>query len=319
MNLAHLLRRLIGSLVAIFASSVIIFSIFFILPGGDPAKRLAGRAATPETIQEIRESYGFDRPLYQQYASTMKKFFTDDLISYTNHTHVVSEIFGRIEPTVSVAVGATLLGSLLTVLSALVGAVWRGRAPAFAVSAISMIVISTPGIYLIAQLRTWVSVEHRLLPLGGYTSLTDGPADWLYHLLLPWFVLSLAIFAVSGRLLTSNLVDAMQAPYVKTARAKGVPWLRIWVRHVLPNAVLPVVTTLGLELAGLLGGGTILVETIFDIHGIGQYAAQAVQTLDLPILIGVGLVGSTVVIVVNAAVDVTYPLIDPRAGVRDDG
>ena len=136
---------------------------------------------------------------------------------------------------------------------------------------------------------------------------------WLRHMILPWTVLSLAIFAVSGRLLTANLIDALSHPYVKTARAKGASPSRIWLKHVLPNAILPIFTTLSLEFAGLIGGGSILVESLFNIPGNGQYADEALYSLDLPVLIALTLVGSVVVIAVNTAVDLVYPLIDPRA------
>jgi peptide/nickel transport system permease protein len=131
-------------------------------------------------------------------------------------------------------------------------------------------------------------------------------------MLMPWFCLSLAIFAYGGRLLTANLIDALGHPYVKTARAKGASGTRVWLKHILPNSILPIVTILGLELAGLLAGA-ILVEALFNVPGNGQYAAEALNQLDLPVLITLTLVGSVVVITVNTAVDLLYPLIDPRA------
>lgn len=313
MRFRYAQRRLAGSVVAVFLSSVVVFAVFFVLPGGDPAVRIAGRTATPETIVAVRVSYGFNRPLYDQYLTMMGKLFTNRLESYVTHADVVSQVLSRIGPTFSVAVGATVLGGTLTVISATIGAAYRGRVPAAVVSGLSMVLVSMPAIYLMTVLQYGLGERSNLLPVGGYVSFAQSPWGWFQHLILPWTVLSLGIFAVSGRLLTANMIDTLGQPYVKTAHAKGASSARIWFGHVLPNAVLPVVTTLGLEFAGLLGGGAILVETVFDIPGDGQYASEAVQTLDIPVLIGLSLVGSIIVIVVNALVDLLYPLIDPRA------
>jgi peptide/nickel transport system permease protein len=313
MRSGQIVRRLAGSVMAVFVSSVVVFVLFFVIPGGDPAARIAGRDATPETIIAVRRSYGFDRPLYDQYLTMMHNLLTNRLESYVTHTRVVSEIGARFPATLSVAVGAALIGTVLTIASGLIGAVYRGRVPAAVVSVLSMVIVSLPIIYLVAELQGQVSTRAPFLPVGGYVSITTSVTGWLQHMILPWTVLSLAIFAVSGRLLTANLIDALSHPYVKTARAKGASPGRIWVKHVLPNAILPVVTTLSLEFAGLVGGGSILIESLFNIPGDGQYAAEALNTLDLPVLIGMTLVGSVVVIAVNVAVDILYPLLDPRA------
>jgi peptide/nickel transport system permease protein len=313
MRLGPIIRRLAGSVVAIFLGSIVVFVIFFVMPGGDPAARIAGRTATPELIAAVRHSYGFDRPLYLQYLAMMHKLVTNQLESYATHTMVVSQIFSRFPATLSVAIGATVIGAALTIVSGMIGAIYRGRVPAAAVTALSMVIVSVPVIYVIAELQQQVSGRWSVIPVGGYVGFNTNLAGWFQHMILPWTVLSLAIFAVSGRLLTANLIDALTHPYVKTARAKGASWRRIWLKHVLPNAILPIVTTLSLEFAGLIGGGAILVESLCDISGDGQYAAEALLTLDLPVLIGLTLVGSVVVITVNATVDILYPLIDPRS------
>jgi peptide/nickel transport system permease protein len=313
MSLNQVLRRLVGSVIAIFLSSVTVFVLFFVMPGGDPAARIAGRQASPETVLAVRHSYGFDRPLYDQYITMMHNLMTNRLISYSTHAKILSEMWARFPATLSVAIGAIFLGALLTIASGMIGAIYRGRIPAALITTISLVIVSLPIVFIVAEIQRQISSRISLLPVGGYVSFETSTTGWLQHMILPWSVLSLAIFAFSGRLLTANLIDALSHPYVKTIRAKGASSRRIWLKHVLPNAILPIFTTLGLEFAGLIGGGSILVETLINIPGNGQYAASALSTLDLPVLIALTLVGSVVVITVNAIVDFMYPLIDPRA------
>jgi peptide/nickel transport system permease protein len=243
----------------------------------------------------------------------MHNLMTNRLISYSTHAKILSEMWARFPATLSVAIGAIFLGALLTIASGMIGAIYRGRIPAALITNISLVIVSLPIVFIVAEIQRQISSRISLLPVGGYVSFETSTTGWLQHMILPWSVLSLAIFAFSGRLLTANLIDALSHPYVKTIRAKGASSRRIWLKHVLPNAILPIFTTLGLEFAGLIGGGSILVETLINIPGNGQYAASALSTLDLPVLIALTLVGSVVVITVNAIVDFMYPLIDPRA------
>jgi peptide/nickel transport system permease protein len=307
---SQIIRRLVGSVIAIFSCSVAVFVLFFIMPGGDPAARIAGRQATPETIVAVRKAYGFNRPLYDQYLTMMHNLVSNNLISYTTHTKVVSAMVSRFPATLSIAIGAMAIGAALTIASGMIGAIYRGRIPAALIAVVSLVIVSLPIIFVVAELQRHTA---SLVPVGGYVSFTTSITGWFQHMILPWTVLSLAIFAVSGRLLTANLIDALSYPHVKTARAKGASRTRIWLKHVLPNAILPIFTTLSLEFAGLIGGGSILVETLFNVPGNGQYADEALNSLDLPVLIAMTLVGSVVVITVNAAVDLLYPVIDPRA------
>ena len=313
MYLTALLRRLVGSIIAIFVSSVCVFVLFFVMPGGDPAVRIAGRYATPETIAAVRKAYGFNRPLYVQYITMMHNLVTNNLVSYQTHTKVLSQVVSRYPATLSLAVGAIVMGATLTIASGMIGAIYRGRIPAALIAGVSLVIVSLSVIFVVGELQSQVSTRASFLPVGGYVGITTSFTGWFQHMILPWTVLSLAIFAFSGRILTANLIDALSSPYVKTARAKGASPSRIWLKHVLPNAILPIVTTLGLEFAGLIGGGSILIEALFNVPGIGQYADEALGSLDLPILIALTLLGSAVVIAVNLAVDLLYPVIDPRA------
>ena len=167
MTTGPILRRLGGSLVAIFLSSVAVFVIFFVMPGGDPAARIAGRQATPEVIASVRVSYGFDRPVYDQYLTMMHKLVTNQLVSYTNHTRVVSEMASRFPATLSLAIGAIIIGAALTIVSGLIGAIYRNRLPGAAVAVVSMVIVSLPIIFVVALLQTAGEFESRCLARWG--------------------------------------------------------------------------------------------------------------------------------------------------------
>jgi peptide/nickel transport system permease protein len=151
-----------------------------------------------------------------------------------------------------------------------------------------------------------------IFPDGQYVPLTENPVEWFYHLLLPWFVLAVLFIGFYGRVLRSNILDAINEDYVRTARAKGLAPRRVLIKHVLRNSLIPVVTLFGLDFAGVVGGGAILTETVFDLKGVGQYAADAVGTLDLPPIMAVTLIGAFFIVFFNALVDFLYAYLDPR-------
>ena len=164
MHLSPVVRRLIGSIVAIFLSSVTVFLLFFVMPGGDPAARIAGRTATPEIIAEVRNSYGFNRPLYDQYLTMMHNLVTNRLISYTTHAKVLSEMWSRFPATLSVAIGATVIGATLTIASGMIGAIFRGRLPAVLIAALSMVIVSLSIVFVVAEVQRAVSARDSFLP-----------------------------------------------------------------------------------------------------------------------------------------------------------
>jgi peptide/nickel transport system permease protein len=149
-------------------------------------------------------------------------------------------------------------------------------------------------------------------PDGGYVPLTDSPTAWAHHLILPWFCLSVLFIGFYGRVLRSNMLDAMNEDYVRTARAKGLSGKRVIRRHVLRLSLIPIITLFGLDFAAVLGGGAILTETVFDLKGVGWYAAQSVGSLDLPPIMGVTLYGAFFIVVFSAVVDILYVFLDPR-------
>ena len=159
--------------------------------------------------------------------------------------------------------------------------------------------------YFLAEQRSW-------FPDGGYIPLTTNPAQWFYHLLLPWFTLAVLFIGFYGRVLRSNILDTINDDYVRTARAKGLSPRRVMVKHVLRNSLIPIVTLFGLDFAAVLGGGAILTETVYELHGVGFYARTAIGNLDLPPLMGVTLFGAFFIVMFSTIVDVVYAWLDPR-------
>jgi len=160
--------------------------------------------------------------------------------------------------------------------------------------------------------RYFLAEKHTIFPDGGYVPLTESPAQWFWHLILPWFVLAVLFIGFYGRVLRGNILDTINEDYVRTAKAKGLPPRRIMRKHVLRTSLIPIITLFGLDFASVLGGGAILTETVFDLHGVGWYAAQSVGDLDLPPIMGVTLYGAFFIVIFTALVDFLYAYLDPR-------
>jgi peptide/nickel transport system permease protein len=306
------IRRIIGAVLVLFAVSVLVFAIFVVVPSGDPAVRIAGKNANDQLIANIRETWGFDQPFYVQYWRMMQKTFSGDLKSYTNQTNVVEQIKEGLPATFSLSIGAALIWLTVGVLVGIVAAVKAGKLSDRVVTILALIGISMPVFWLGIIARYYLAEKNTFFPDGEYVPLMDNPAQWLYHLILPWCVLAVLFIGFYGRVLRSNILDTINEDYVRTARAKGIDPRRVMARHVLRNSMIPIVTLFGLDFAGVLGGGAILTETVFDLHGVGQYAAQSVRNFDLPPIMGVALYGAFFIVLFNAIVDFLYAYLDPR-------
>ncbi len=294
------------------AISVVVFAIFVLIPGGDPALRIAGKNATPQNIVNIRHSWGFDRPVYVQYERMMGKVLRGDLVSYTNQQNVVQQIVAGMPATFSLTIGAGLIWLVLGIVVGTVAAVTADRFSSTLITVVALTGISLPVFWLGVVSRYLLAEQHRLLPDGEYVSLTSDPARWLTHLVLPWAVLAVGYIGFYGRVLRGNALDMMHEDFVRTAKAKGIGHRAVLVRHVLRNSVLPIVTLFGLDFAATLGGGAILTETVFDLHGVGQYAALSIGNFDLPPIMGVTLYGAAFIVMFSVVVDVFYAYLDPR-------
>jgi peptide/nickel transport system permease protein len=307
-------RRLLGMLVVLFAVSVIVFLVFNVIPNSDPAARIAGQKSAGDTqlIQNIEEEWGFDESLPVQYVTMMKLIFTGELISYESQTNVVEEIEAGIPATLSLCIGAAVIWMALAILFGYISAIRAGGIADRLLTILALIGISMPVFWLAGVLLIYLTFKVELFPGGGYVGLTEDPVDWAYHLILPWVTLAVLYIGFYSRLLRSNMLDTMNEDHVRTARAKGLPEHRVRTRHVLRNSLIPIVTLFGLDFGAVVGGGAILTESLFDLHGVGQYAAESVGALDLPPLMAITLFGAFFIVFFNTLVDIAYARLDPR-------
>jgi peptide/nickel transport system permease protein len=312
--IAFLVRRLIGALLVLIAVSFITYLIFVKIPGGDPAFRIAGRTATAQNIADIREKLHLNDPFYSQYWAMMKSLFNGTLVSYSSQLNVVDQIKSGIPATFSLCIGAAIIWLFFGILVGIISAVTAGRWSDRVITVGALIGISLPVFWLGLITRYVFAQGHpfAFMPDGGYVPLTSNPWQWFVHLLMPWWVLAILFIGFYGRVLRSNILDTINEDFVRTAKAKGLPYQRVLVKHVLRNSLIPIVTLFGLDFAAVIGGSAILTETVFDLKGVGWYAAQSVGDLDLPPIMGVTLYGAFFIVVFNALVDFFYAYLDPR-------
>ena len=315
-----ILRRFGQMLFVLVGISVMVFAIFFATPGSDPAARIAGRNASPEVLEAVRKSFGFDQPFYMQYLLMMKRIFiTGDLTSFVNRGwKVVPAVIDTLPVTLSLVVGAAILWVVFAIIIGVVAAATRGRWPDKLLMVLGLIGISIPVFWLgsvanlITQSRfkdTWM---FSWVPPLGYVNFTESPKGWFLALVIPWITLAILYIGLYGRVLRANLIEAMQEDYVRTARAKGLSETRILLKHALRTSLISFVTLFGLDFGALVGGSALLTEVVFNLHGIGKLTYDALLSLDLPIIMTTVLYASFFVVIANALVDVAYIFLDPR-------
>jgi peptide/nickel transport system permease protein len=320
---AFIIRRLLGMLLVLFLVSLLVFAVFILVPSGDPASRIAGKNPTQQNVINIRKKWGFDKPFYVQYVRMMEKAWNglmgekdpyEVLSSFANQTNVVDQIKKGLPATFSLAIGAGLIWLFFGIVVGVIAAVTAGKWSDRLITVLALVGISMPVFWLGIVARYFLAEkpENPWFPDGGYVPLTEDPVEWAHHLILPWFVLAVLFIGFYGRVLRSNILDTINEDYVRTARAKGLTPKRVLLKHVLRNSLIPIVTLFGLDFAAVLGGGAILTETVFELHGVGWYAAQSVGDLDLPPIMGVTLYGAFFIVLFSAIVDVVYAFLDPR-------
>jgi len=315
--LAFLIRRGIGAVLVCVAVTFIVFLIFIVVPGGGKlgtAERIAGKNATTQNVINIEHQWGFDRPIYVQYAKLMQKMFTGQLVSYTSQQNVISQIWQGVPITFSLTIGAGIIWLFFGILVGVISAVTAGRLSDRLITVLALIGISMP-VFWLGIIARYYLAEGGLtsfFPDGEYVGITQSPGQWFFHLLLPWIVLAVLFIGFYGRVLRGNILDTINEDYVRTAKAKGLSPRRILVKHVLRTSLIPVITLFGLDFASVLGGGAILTETVFDLHGVGEYAAQSINNFDLPPIMGVTMYGAFFIVVFSVLVDLFYAYLDPR-------
>ncbi|MEA2423469.1 MAG: peptide/nickel transport system permease protein [Thermoleophilaceae bacterium] len=312
-----IVRRLLWVIVLLFVVSFVTFIIFYLFPSADPAALRAGRQPNPQLVEQIRHNLGLDNPWYQQYFDYMKRLVLhfDFGYSYQNNISVRQQIFDRLPATISLAVGAAVI---FLVLGIVVGTI-SGTRPRSKLDRVTMgaslVAISAPVYWLgLVSLFLFANDIGKFKIFDGagtYVPISEDPSQWFGSLLLPWLVLAASFTAVYARLLRGNLIEVMSEDYIRTARAKGLPERRVVLRHGVRSAITPLVTAAGIDI-GVLLGGAILTESVFNIPGIGRLAYDSIQNSDLPMIQGTVLIGALFIISANLIVDVLYAFIDPR-------
>jgi len=315
-----LLGRLAGLVAVLVAISVMVFVIFNVIPGGDPALRLAGRHPTQQNIRQIRHDWGFDQPLYTQYFDMMNHLFIErDLISYQDQTPVLPAIRRGIPRTLSLAIGAALIWMIFGITIGVLSGLYQGRWLDRVLTVVALAGVSIPIFWLGAVLLYVLTYKYHSWPVfswippGGYVPFTQDPAQWATHLFLPWITLAVVSIGFYARVVRNSLLDTRHQDYVRTAKAKGLSPSRVLVRHTLRTCLIPVVTLFGLDFGAVVGGTVILIEPIFGLEGVGQYAQESVAHLDLPPLMALTLYGAFFVVFFNMLADLAYLWLDPRS------
>jgi ABC-type dipeptide/oligopeptide/nickel transport system permease component len=299
---SFLLRRFGQSIATLFAVSVFAFAMIHLVPG-DPVTIALGSHATPESVAQLRHQLGLDRSLVQQYLSFIGNALRGNLgVSIRSDQSVYDEIVSRAGSTIVLALAATMLAVVFGVGIGVIAAISR-RSIDLGVMTTALAGLSMPTFWSGILLILLFGLTWHLLPVVG-----DGG---LSALILPAVTLALPAAAVLARITRGSMLEVLGQDFVRTARAKGIGRARVVLRHALPNAIVPVVTIVGLQIGGLLSG-TVVVESLFARPGVGRLAVQAIQERDFPVVQGVVLLAGLVFVVVNLLTDLLYPMLDPR-------
>ncbi len=308
------LRRLVALVPLLFVVTLLVWALLLLVPG-DPAISLAGETATDEQIEAIRQSLGLNDPIHVRYGKWLGNVVQGDLgTSLFTSYRVTDAIRDRIAVTISLVGSALLLSIAIGVPAGILAAVKRGRLLDRVLTFGTSVGVALPNFWLGLILVTYLSLKLGWFPSGGFVSMTQDPLQWLRHITLPVVTLALAGAAEIGRQMRSSMVDVLDRDFIRTHRAKGLSGSRVVSRYALKNALMPVVTVAGLQVARLFGLSTI-VEQIFNLPGIGQLAIDSVFKRDVPMIQGVVLMVTMLVVFVNLVVDVSYGYINPK--VRD--
>jgi peptide/nickel transport system permease protein len=301
--LPRLLIRLFWSAVTLFGTAVLIFFLVNAVPG-DVARIIAGPKASAAVLQQIHREYHLDQPVWQRFGYYLAQLAHGDLgHSYVTDQPVARAILTHLPVTATLAVTAVVMWLALAVPLGVLTAKYRGGWFDRGVLVAATLSLSLPSFWLARMLQYWLAYKLGWFPVAGFNGFVS--------LLLPGATLALLFAGYYARLIHTNMVEVLDSPYVRGARAKGLPELAVLFRHALPNALIPMVTLLGMDVAGLLGG-VLFTENVFALPGIGTLAVQSVFNLDVPMIMGTVLFSAFAVVTANLVVDLLYGWIDPR-------
>lgn len=332
--LVFTVRRLFAAVVMLFIVSVATFVLFYALPN-NPARLACGQRCTPEIIANLSHTLGYDQPITKQYTDFLtglvrERKFPDDPVqeanapqtifrcsapclgySYAQNGPVTDLVKKALPITISIAFVAFVMWTVSGVLLGIVAALRKGTIVDRGLVALSLIGFSLPTFFIGLLLQQFIAIQFGLWPLPSWVPITENPAAWLQNLVLPSLTLAIIYAATYVRLTRAYMLETMTEDYVRTARAKGLGERSVVFKHGLRAALTPIVTQAGLDL-GVLLGGAVITETIFNFNGIGKLALDAVRNLDLAIIVPLVLIAATFVILANLIVDLMYAAIDPR-------
>jgi len=306
-----ILRRFLAIIPVLFLVSIIIFSLINVIPG-DAARLFLGEEAPPEAVAALRHELGLDQPVYVQYLRWVGGMLHGDFgYSFKDHRPVLATVLEKI-PVTGELTAASLLVAWTIAIPAGAVAAWRQRTVVdYSASAAALAGLSIPNFWLGIMLIYLFAVHLHWLPASGWIPLTQDVVHNLRALVMPACVLGLVLSAVVMRQLRSSMIEVLSADFVRTAKAKGLGGWIVVVRHALRNAVIPVITVMGIQMGTLLGGA-VVTETIFAVPGLGQLAVNSIYGRDYPMLEGVVLFSALAILLINLAVDILYSVIDPR-------
>jgi peptide/nickel transport system permease protein len=324
----YLIRRLLWAGVLFIAVTIVSYIIFFLVPA-EPARLIAGPQAPPDQVERVRKQMGLDDPVYQQYGRFLGGLMPFSFAggphfkppslgrSYATRQPVTEIIKDAAPVTASLVFGGAILWMLIAVPVGILSALRPRSLLDRSAMVFVLIGISAHPVWIGLILIYFVGYKAGLTPLGGYCDMIDpstdcgGPIEWAHSLILPWITFAILFAALYVRMIRANVLEAMNEDYVRTARAKGAPEWLVMRSHVLRNAMLPVVTMLGMDI-GVALGGAIFTESVFGLPGLGRSALQALEGFDLPAVMGIVVFATICVIVFNLFVDLLYAIIDPR-------
>jgi peptide/nickel transport system permease protein len=303
----YISRRLLQAALILLGVSFITFFLLYVLPA-DPVRQIAGRSATPQTVANIRAQLGLDQPFIIQYWNYMTGLVQGDLgRSYLQKTDVATLIAARLPASLLLMAAGIGMELVIGLSMGIIAALWRGRTIDNGLMMTSFVTVSAPQFVVALLLLYLFAVKLGWFPIGGYGT----PA----HLVLPALTLGILGSGWYARMMRSSMIEVLRADFIRTARAKGVTRRQVILRHAMPNAILPIIAMIGIDI-GIFMGGIVIVESVFGWPGIGQLAWQAIQRVDIPIIMGVTLVSACAIVLGNLLADLVTPLIDPRIRIR---
>ncbi len=304
---AYLIRRLVAAVLILLGVAAITFFLLYVLPA-DPVRQIAGRSATAQTVENIRHQLGLDQPFPVQFGRYLAGLTQGDLgHSYLQKTDVATLIGARLPASLLLMAGGIFCELMIGLTLGVIAALRRGSALDQGLMVGSFVAVSAPQFVVGLLLLYIFAVKLDWFPISGYGSFSN--------LVLPSVTLGILGSGWYSRMMRSSMIDVLRADYIRTARAKGLGRARVVLRHALPNAILPIVAMIGIDI-GIFMGGIVVVESVFGWPGIGQLAWQAIQRVDIPIIMGVTLVSATAIVLCNLLADIITPLIDPRIRLR---